>query len=120
MNRMAASSDIASPFSTLPDPGTKPAAYQPQNKRRILCVFPRYSRSFGTFHHAYKLRHGLRACMPPQGILVIAAYLPEQWEVRLIDENIKPATDADYRWADAVLVSGMHIQRNAMNQINER
>jgi radical SAM superfamily enzyme YgiQ (UPF0313 family) len=119
MNGIATSADMASPFSTISDSGTKPT-YVPQNKRRILCVFPTYSRSFGTFHHAYKLRHGLRACMPPQGILVIAAYLPTQWEVRLIDENIKPATDADYRWADAVFVSGMHIQRKAMNEINAR
>ena len=58
--------------------------------------------------------------MPPQGILVVAAYLPKRWEVRVIDENIKPASDADYRWADAVLVSGMHIQRHAINQINAR
>ncbi|HTC92701.1 MAG TPA: B12-binding domain-containing radical SAM protein [Terriglobales bacterium] len=100
--------------------GNKPPAYVPGNKRKILCVFPKYSRSFGTFHHTYKLMRGLRACMPPQGIMVIAAYLPKQWEIRLVDENIKPATDADYRWADAVLVSGMHIQRHAMNQINER
>ena len=55
--------------------------------RRILCVFPRYAPSFGTFHHAYALMDGVRAFMPPQGILIIAAYLPEQWEVRLVDEN---------------------------------
>ena len=120
MNGIVTSSDVASPFQTAPNSENKRAAYTPRNKRKILCVFPKYSRSFGTFHHTYKLMHGLRACMPPQGIMVIAAYLPQQWDVRLIDENIKPASDADYRWADAVLVSGMHIQRNAMNQINER
>ncbi len=57
--------------------------------------------------------------MPPQGILVVAAYLPKEWEVRFIDENIKPARGADYRWADAVIVSGMHIQRPQINRINE-
>src|SRR5713101_4743534 len=81
------------------------------NRRRVLCVSPRYARSFGTFHHAYKLMRGVRAFMPPQGILLIASYLPKQWEVRFVDENNHPATDADYEWADAVLVSGMHIQR---------
>ena len=49
--------------------------------------------------------------MPPQGILLIAAYLPKAWEVRFIDENIAPAEEADLRWADAVFISGMHIQR---------
>jgi radical SAM superfamily enzyme YgiQ (UPF0313 family) len=56
--------------------------------------------------------------MPPQGILVVAAYLPQEWEVRFVDENIRSAKPADYRWADAVIVSGMHIQRSQINQIN--
>ncbi|MGH6894196.1 MAG: B12-binding domain-containing radical SAM protein, partial [Dongiaceae bacterium] len=87
--------------------------------RRILCVFPRYTPSFGTFEHAYRLM-GVRAVMPPQGILVIAAYLPEAWEVRFVDENIRPASARDFDWADAVLVSGMHIQRGAMQDIARR
>jgi radical SAM superfamily enzyme YgiQ (UPF0313 family) len=63
---------------------------------------------------------GVRAFMPPQGLLVIAAYLPAAWEVRLVDENMHPATDADFAWADAVFVSGMHVQREAINAIGER
>ena len=102
-----------------PSPSTGRTHYIPQHHRRILCVFPKYSRSFGTFHHAYPLMGNVRAFMPPQGILVVAAYLPKEWEVRFVDENVKPATRADYRWADAVIVSGMHIQRPQINQINE-
>jgi hopanoid C-2 methylase len=79
--------------------------------RRILCVFPRYAPSFGTFQHAYELTDGVRAFMPPQGILVVAAYLPAGWQVRLVDENIRPATDEEFAWADAVFVSGMHVQK---------
>ena len=33
--------------------------------RRILCVFPRYTSSFGTFEHAYPLTDGVQAFMPP-------------------------------------------------------
>jgi radical SAM superfamily enzyme YgiQ (UPF0313 family) len=58
--------------------------------------------------------------MPPQGILVVAAYLPAEWEVRFIDENVRSARSADYRWADAVIVSGMHIQREQINRINQQ
>ena len=93
--------------------------YIPQNQRRILCVFPRYSPSFGTFNNAYPLLGRVKAFMPPQGILVVAAYLPREWEVRFIDENIRSAKAADYRWADAVIVSGMHIQRSHINRIND-
>ena len=46
------------------------------NRRRVLCIFPAYTPSFGTFSHAYRLMHGVRAFMPPQGLLLIAAYMP--------------------------------------------
>ena len=58
--------------------------------------------------------------MPPQGILVIAACLPAHWEIRFVDENIEPARPADMAWADAVLISGMHIQRDCIDDINAR
>ena len=49
--------------------------------------------------------------MPPQGLLVLAAALPPTWQVRFVDENVAPAGSADFAWADAVFVSGMHVQR---------
>jgi len=88
--------------------------------RRILCVFPRYTSSFGTFEYAYPLTDGVQAFMPPQGLLLIAAYLPAHWPVRFIDENIRAASAEDFAWAEAVLVSGMHIQRQQMNDICRR
>src|ERR1700742_2572340 len=88
--------------------------------RRILCVFPRYTAAFGTFEYSYPLTDGVQAFMPPQGLLVIAAYLPENWPVRFIDENIRAATQEDSEGAEAVLVSGMHIQRHHMNDISRR
>ena len=91
-----------------------------RNLRHILCVFPRYAPSFGTFQHAFPLIPGVRAFMPPQGLLVIAAYLPKTWQVCFIDENIAPATDADFGWADAVLMSGMHVQRRFIDELNAR
>ncbi len=102
----------------VPESTGKRTPYIPRNHRRILCLFPKYSRSFGTFHHAYPLMGNVQAFMPPQGILIVAAYLPQSWEVRFIDENITPATQADYQWADAVIASGMHIQRPQINLIN--
>ena len=98
---------------------TGKTSYIPSNHRRILCIFPKYSRSFGTFHHAYPLMGNVKAFMPPQGILIVASYLPEEWEVRFVDENVRSAKRADYQWADVVIVSGMHIQRPQINQINE-
>jgi hopanoid C-2 methylase len=93
----------------------------PERSRRILCVSPRYAPSFGTFQHAYPFfGRRVRAFMPPQGLLVIAAYLPEAWEIRFVDENIRPAREADFRWADAVFVSGMHVQRAEIEDVIRR
>src|SRR5215203_5648111 len=78
--------------------------YRPNHQRRILCVFPRYTSSFGTFQHAYPLLPGVRAFMPPQGLLVIAAYLPAEWQVRFVDENMRSPEAADFQWADAVFI----------------
>jgi len=90
------------------------------NVRRVLCVFPVYSPAFGTFSHAYELMRDVRGFMPPQGLLLIAAYLPERWQVRFIDENIAPASAADFQWADVVLVSGMHIQAPQIRDVHRR
>lgn len=89
-------------------------------RRRILLVFPRYTPSFGMFQHAYPLTDGVKALMPPQGLLVIAAALPEGWQARLVDENIREATQDDFAWADAVFVSGMHAQRRQIEDICRR
>lgn len=88
--------------------------------RRILCVFPHYEPSFGTFEHAYKLTDKTKAFMPPQGLLTIAASMPKHWEVRFVDENMRRATTEDFEWAEAVFVSGMHIQRRHIDDINRR
>jgi radical SAM superfamily enzyme YgiQ (UPF0313 family) len=92
---------------------------QVRNSRRVLCIFPSYAPSFGTFSHALRLC-GAKAFMPPQGLLLIARYLPESWSVRFVDENIRPATRSDLRWADAVFVTGMHIQATQIHDIAQR
>jgi len=92
----------------------------PLAARRVLCVSPKYAPSFGTFEYAYELMDGVRGFMPPQGLLVIAAALPPSWTVRFIDENMSPATAADFAWAEVVFVSGMHIQRPQIHDICTR
>ena len=95
--------------------------YVPAATRRVLCVYPEYARSFGTFQHAYPFFGGrVRAFMPPQGLLVVAAYLPERWDVRIVDENARRVSADDLRWADVVFVSGMHVQRPHIHDLIAR
>ena len=90
-----------------------------RNVRRVLCVSPPYAPAFGTFSHALRLV-GAKAFMPPQGLLLIANYLPANWPVRFIDENIARATATDFEWADVVFVTGMHIQAPQIHDILDR
>jgi radical SAM superfamily enzyme YgiQ (UPF0313 family) len=94
--------------------------FKPTNKRKILCAFPRYSYSFGTFNHAFPLMGDVKGFMPPQGILLVVALLPKEWEVQFIDENIRRITPEEFAWADAVFISGMHIQRNRIHDLTRR
>jgi radical SAM superfamily enzyme YgiQ (UPF0313 family) len=90
-----------------------------RNIRRVLCVFPAYAPAFGTFSHALRLV-GAKAFMPPQGLLLIANYLPESWAVRFVDENMSRARRGDFEWADVVFVSGMHIQAAQIHSLCQR
>ena len=93
--------------------------FEPRCHRRVLLVFPKYAKSFGTFDHAFDLV-GVKAFMPPQGLLVIAALLPRQWEARFVDENVRPVGEEDLRWADVVFLSGMHVQREQIGRLTRR
>jgi hopanoid C-2 methylase len=93
--------------------------FKPKHHRRVLLVFPRYAKSFGTFDHAFALL-GVRAFMPPQGILLMAALLPREWEVKFVDENVRPVRSDELEWADVVFLSGMHVQRVRINELNQR
>jgi radical SAM superfamily enzyme YgiQ (UPF0313 family) len=91
-----------------------------RRRRNILCVFPAYTPAFGTFAHAFPLLYRVRAFMPPQGLLVIASYLPEAWDIRFIDENLDRAKPEDFAWADVVMASGMHVQAPQIRDIHRR
>jgi hopanoid C-2 methylase len=94
-------------------------SFKPKTRRRVLLVFPRYAKSFGTFDHAFALL-GVRAFMPPQGILLMAALLPREWDIKFVDENVRPVRSEEFDWADVVFLSGMHVQRVRINELNER
>ena len=74
--------------SALLAPAVTVRTFRPANVRRILCVFPAYTKAFGTFDHAFPLMGPVKAFMPPQGILLLAALLPREWQVQFVDENI--------------------------------
>ncbi len=84
-----------------------------------LLIYPEWPETYWSFKHALPFQ-GKRAAYPPLGLLTIASLLPKHWSKRLVDINVEPLTDADLRWADVGLLSGMLVHQDALRAILER
>jgi radical SAM superfamily enzyme YgiQ (UPF0313 family) len=82
----------------------------------ILLVYPEFPDTFWSFKHALKFV-GKRAALPPLGLLTVAAMLPHEWSMRLVDTNVCTLTDKDLVWADCVFISAMVVQRESARRL---
>jgi hypothetical protein len=74
-------------------------------------VYPRFvAETFWNFAEACKLM-GARYPAAPLGLITVAAMLPQQWEVRLVNRNTEELTEDDLDWADLVMTGGMLPQQ---------
>jgi len=78
-----------------------------------LLIYPKFPDTYWSFKHALSFL-GKRAAQPPLGLMTVAALLPGSWNKRLIDENVERLRDRHLAWADVVLISAMHIQKEAL------
>jgi len=86
---------------------------------KILLVYPRNPDSFWSFRHVLPFV-SRKSAFPPLGLLTVAALLPAQWELRLVDLNVRPLADADIRWADCVFLSGMIVHKSSAHEVAAR
>ncbi len=84
-----------------------------------LLIYPEFPDTFWSFKHALKFI-GKRAALPPLGLVTVAAMLPDDWSLRLVDTNVRGLKDADLKWADCVFVSAMVVQRESARRIVAR
>jgi radical SAM superfamily enzyme YgiQ (UPF0313 family) len=86
---------------------------------RVLLVNPLFPDSYWSGRHS--LRFARRRCLlPPLGLITIAAMLPKDWQLRLIDLNVERLRDRDLRRADVVMLTGMIVQRDSLHDILRR
>ena len=65
---------------------------------KVLPVSTATPNTFWTYQHAV---HFEAAVLPAAGpLLTLAAMLPKNWELKLVDLNIASLTDAQFAWAD--------------------
>ncbi|WP_257305180.1 B12-binding domain-containing radical SAM protein [Geothrix campi] len=60
---------------------------------------------------------GKKAVFPPLGLLTVAAMLPAEAEVSLVDLNVEPLQEAAVAAADLVFISAMIVQKESMAQV---
>lgn len=80
---------------------------------RVLLLYPLFPKSFWSFDKALELI-GRKVSLPPLSLVTVAAILPQTWEFRLVDRNVGYESEADWYWADLVIISGMIVQKDDM------
>ncbi|CCQ70351.1 Hypothetical with similarity to BchE, but NOT Mg-protoporphyrin monomethyl ester cyclase (anaerobic) [Crocosphaera watsonii WH 0402] len=61
-----------------------------------------------------------KVLLPPLGLITVAGILPQTWEFKLCDRNIREVTEAEWEWAEMVIFSAMIVQKpDLLAQIKE-
>jgi hypothetical protein len=78
---------------------------------RCLLVYPEFqSASFWNYREACRIK-GARYPAAPLGLLTVAALLPREWDLKLVDRNVEELDERLFDWADLVMVGGMIAQQ---------
>ena len=86
---------------------------------RVLLIYPEFPQSFWSFNRALELVDR-KALLPPLGLVTVAALLPQEWEFKLVDRNLRGITEDEWNWAEMVIVSAMIVQsQDFRDQIQE-
>jgi len=81
---------------------------------RCLLVSPRFSEySYWNYREVCEL-FGARYPAAPLGLITVAALLPQDWDIRLLDLNVRDMEVALIDWADIVMTGGMIPQQRSL------
>jgi radical SAM superfamily enzyme YgiQ (UPF0313 family) len=77
---------------------------------KAILVNPGFPSTFWSFESVLKLA-GKKGVLPPLGLLTLAAILPDDWELKIIDLTFQEISSHDWKECDLVMVTGMSVQR---------
>jgi len=78
---------------------------------KALLVYPLFPKTFWSYEKILELVDR-KVLLPPLGLVTVAAILPQTWEFKLVDRNIRAVTEAEWEWADIVILSAMIVQKH--------
>jgi radical SAM superfamily enzyme YgiQ (UPF0313 family) len=86
---------------------------------KVLLVYPVFPKTFWSYEKILELVNR-KVLLPPLGLVTVAAILPQEWEFKLVDRNIREATEEEWAWADMIILSAMIVQKeDLLGQIKE-
>ena len=86
---------------------------------KCLLVSPQFSEySYWNYREVCEL-FGARYPAAPLGLVTVAALLPQEWEIRLLDLNVREMDTALIDWADIVMAGGMISQQRSLLSLVE-
>jgi radical SAM superfamily enzyme YgiQ (UPF0313 family) len=80
---------------------------------KILMINPSFLEEVWSMKYLMKV-YGRKSFAPPLALMTVAALLPKDWKIRLIDQNVNKITGSDLDWPDAVMFSGMNCQKDSL------
>lgn len=83
---------------------------------KVLLIYPEYPVTFWSFKYALKFI-SRKAAHPSLGLLTVAAMLPKDWDIKLIDMNAQKLKDKHLKWADYVFISAMIVQAASVKDV---
>jgi hypothetical protein len=87
--------------------------------RNVLMIYPRFTNeSFWNYRESCAVV-GAQYPTIPLGLITVAAMLPSDWTVRLVNLNTEELADGDLDWADLVMSGGMMFQQASTLDIIE-
>ena len=86
---------------------------------RVLLIYPVFPPTFWSYDKILELVNR-KVLLPPLGMLTVAAILPQEWEFKLVDRNIREVSETEWEWAELVIFSTMIVQKqDLLEQIEE-
>ena len=86
---------------------------------KVLLVNPEFPDTYWSFRHALPFE-GKRCAFPPLGLLTVSALLPDSWERKLVDLNVRRLKAPDIDWADMVFATAMLVQKDSLKEVVKR
>jgi len=80
---------------------------------RTLFIYPEFPKTFWSYEKILELVNR-KVLLPPLGLVTVAALLPQSWEMKLVDRNVREVSQAEWDWAELVVISGMIVQKADM------